>query len=210
MRSRIAVLRRPRKLIRDAGIVTKVIQVRGSRPARVLPFTFGREPIFVSCRQTSRLAFALRDRRAIIAGVEERHLLPRPVGVAGNVARVPSHDRRIFRLRHLMFPHPEVAGNGNGKLDAHERARLDRDHVGQRHQRDVLRPWRDRRFGALAFASELKKEEREHDEDDRTRDFSPSPLNGERAGVRGENNAARRSRSPHSATPPLTLIPSPR
>src|SRR5881392_2652785 len=87
---RIAVFSSPGELIGQLGIVAETEQVGGSGSTRVFPLGFGREPIFVTSRQVSRVALALSDCRAICGGVEKGDLFHGPIGIADEVARVPS------------------------------------------------------------------------------------------------------------------------
>src|SRR5438093_12093830 len=111
MRRRFAVFSRPGELIGHAGIVTKTEEVGGSCPTRVFPLGFGREPIFVTTGQASRLTLALGDCRAIGAGVEKSDLFHRPIGIPCEVAGIPSQDRGEFALGHLVLSHPKVSSN---------------------------------------------------------------------------------------------------
>ena len=59
---------------------------------------------FPEFRQAPGGAFALRNRRAIVARLEEGNLFDRPIGVPGEVARVPPHDRRNSPWVTSYFP----------------------------------------------------------------------------------------------------------
>src|SRR6058998_1754160 len=120
MRRRFAVFSSPGESIGHAGIVTETEQVGSSGSARVFPFGFGREPIFVTPGQASRLTLALGDFRAIGAGVEKSDFFHRPIRLAWKMARVPSQDRSEFALGHLILPDPEVASNRDWIFDSHE------------------------------------------------------------------------------------------
>jgi len=99
----------------------------------------------------SRVALALSDCRAICGGVEKGDLFHRPIGIADEVARVPSRDRGEFALGHLILSNPEVAGNRDRIFDSHERSRLDQDHVGQGNR--LRCRWDRRRIGRLSQAA---------------------------------------------------------
>jgi hypothetical protein len=99
-------------------------------------------------------------RGAITDRIEPAHFFYRTIWVAGKVARVLSHYRRIFPLGNLVLAEPKIAGERDRIFDAYESARLDEDHVGQWHH---FRFWRRRRISNLfwlardlAVATQLK------------------------------------------------------
>src|SRR6186713_2257972 len=129
MGARVAVLRGPRELLGDAGVVAEREQVGAAGPAGVFPLGFGGEPILVTGGKVSRLLLALRDRRAIVAGVEESDLLHRAKRVSGEMAGVASQDGQKFTLSDFIFPDPKITRDRHWVFDAQECAGFDGDHV---------------------------------------------------------------------------------
>src|SRR5437773_4652733 len=124
MRRCFTVFSRPGELIGHPGIITKTELVGGSGSTRVFPLGFVWEPIFVFRGQPSGLTLALGERRTIFARVEKRNFFHRPIGVAGEVAGVPSQDRSEFALGHLILSDPEAARDCDWIFDSHESAGL--------------------------------------------------------------------------------------
>src|SRR6476620_8820549 len=113
MRSFSTVFGRPGVLIRFASRVAKAKNVRRARTTSVFPLCLGGETIFVAGGQPACIAFALCYRRAITDGIEVAQLFHGTIWVAWKVARILSHQRRIFPLSNLVLTQPKIVRECN-------------------------------------------------------------------------------------------------